>query len=171
MPMSEMAKDPDFPKKWMFGMAMMFKKGLHLNQIHNIDRSFDDMMLGLESWIPMYMSGQISPYYLKSVQGTIFSSLLKVSGNVALTGEAINGYHSEGKYYLTKNKSEVAYYKKRAERLLSKATPLMEIINSSNRVERFPFGRTRGTGENNFPQAEYCGTRLLSPPEWITRIR
>ena len=53
MPIEEMAKDSDFPKKWMFGMAMMMKKGLHLNQIHNIDRSFEDMMLGLESWIPM----------------------------------------------------------------------------------------------------------------------
>ena len=127
MPMSEMAKDPDFPKKWMFGMGMMIKKGLHLNQIHNIDRSFDEMMLGLESWIPMYMSGQISPYYLKNTQGTVFSNLLKVSGSAALTGEAINGYHAEGRYYLTNNKNEVAYYKKRAERLLSKAAPLMEI--------------------------------------------
>ena len=63
MPMGEMAKDPEFPRKWMFGIAMMLKKGLHLNQIHNIDRSFEDMMLGLESWIPMYMTGQISPYY------------------------------------------------------------------------------------------------------------
>ena len=26
MPMKEMAKDPEFPKKWMFGMAMMLKK-------------------------------------------------------------------------------------------------------------------------------------------------
>ena len=140
MPMSEMAKDPDFPKKWMFGMAMMLKKGLHLNQIHNIDRSFDDMMLGLESWIPMYMSGQISPYYLKGAQGNIFSSLLKVSGSVALTGEAINGYHAEGKYYLTKNKIEVAYYKKRAGRLLSKATPLMEIYRSE-RAQEYNFFR------------------------------
>ena len=32
MPMTEMAKDPDFPKKWMFGMAMLLRKGLHLNQ-------------------------------------------------------------------------------------------------------------------------------------------
>lgn len=55
MPMEEMAKDADFPKKWMFGMAMLLKKGLHLNQIHNLDRSFEDMMLGLESWIPMYI--------------------------------------------------------------------------------------------------------------------
>lgn len=132
MPISEMAKDPEFPKKWMFGMGMMIKKGLHLNQIHNIDRSLDEMMLGLESWIPMYMSGQISPYYLKNTQGTVFSNLLKVSGSAALTGEAINGYHAEGRYYLTNNKNEVAYYKKRAERLLSKAAPLMEIY----RVDR-----------------------------------
>ena len=46
-------------------MALMLKKGLHLYQIHNLDRSFDEMMLGLESWIPMYMTGLISPYYLK----------------------------------------------------------------------------------------------------------
>ena len=78
MPMKEMAKDAEFPKKWMFGMAMMLKKGLHLNQIHNLDRSFEDMMLGLESWIPMYMTGQISPYYLKNVQNNVFLHFLKV---------------------------------------------------------------------------------------------
>ncbi len=54
-------------------MAMMLKKGLHLNQIHNLDRSFEDMMLGLESWIPMYMTGQISPYYLKNALGGPFT--------------------------------------------------------------------------------------------------
>lgn len=72
MPMKEMAKDPEFPKKWMFGMAMMLKKGLHLHQIHNLDRSFDEMMLGLESWIPMYMTGQISPYYFKNAPNDVF---------------------------------------------------------------------------------------------------
>ena len=74
----------------------MLKKGLHLNQIHNIDRSFDEMMLGLESWIPMYMTGQISPYYLKGIQNGVFHHFLKVSGSAALTGEAIAGYHSDG---------------------------------------------------------------------------
>ena len=127
MPMGEMAKDPEFPKKWMFGMAMMLKKGLHLHQIHNLDRSLEDMMLGLESWIPMYMTGQISPYYLKGVQNNVFLHFLKVSGAAALSGEAINGFHAEGKYYLTKSKEEVAYYQKRAQELLKNAQPLMEI--------------------------------------------
>lgn len=149
MPMSEMAKDPEFPKKWMFGMAMMLKKGLHLNQIHNIDRSFSDMMLGLESWIPMYMTGQISPYYLKSTQNNVFSHFLKVSGSVALTGEAISGYHSEGRYYLTKNKDEVAYYKKRANRLLSIASPLMKIYRKEHTQSYNSFLRTDVDTEGN----------------------
>ena len=135
MPMKEMAKDPEFPKKWMFGMAMMLKKGLHLYQIHNLDRSFDEMMLGLESWIPMYMTGLISPYYLKNTQNNTFLHLLKVSGSAALSGEAITGYHENGKYYLTKSKREVAYYQRRADELLKNADSLMDIYRSEREAE------------------------------------
>ena len=112
MPLEEMAKDPEFPKKWMFGLAMMLKKGLHLNMIHNIDRPFAEMMLGLESWIPMYMTGQISPYYLKGVQNNVFLHFLKVSDAAALSGEAISDHQADGKYYLTKSRKEISYYKK-----------------------------------------------------------
>lgn len=135
MPMTEMAKDPEFPKKWMFGMAMMLKKGLHLHQIHNLDRSFDEMMLGLESWIPMYMTGQISPYYFKNAPNDVFLHFLKVSGIAALSGEAVAGYHADGKYYLTKVKREVEYYRKRAEEMLKNAYPLMEIYRSERKNE------------------------------------
>lgn len=130
MPMKEMAKDQEFPKKWMFGMAMMLKKGLHLDQIHNLDRSFDEMMLGLESWIPMYMTGQISPYYFKNTQSNTFLHLLKVSGTAALSGEAIAGHHADGRYYLTKSKREVEYYRRRADEMLENACPLMEVYRS-----------------------------------------
>lgn len=133
MPMGEMAKDEEFPKKWMFGMAMMLKKGLHLNQIHNLDRSFEDMMLGLESWIPMYMTGQVSPYYLKNLQNNVFLHFLKVSGAAALSGEAIAGYHEKGRYYLTKSKEEISYYRNRAQELLNVACPLMEIYREEKK--------------------------------------
>lgn len=113
---------------------MMLKKGLHLHQIHNLDRSFDEMMLGLESWIPMYMTGQISPYYFKNAPNDVFLHFLKVSGIAALSGEAVAGYHSDGKYYLTKVKREVEYYRKRAEEMLKNAYPLMEIYRSERKM-------------------------------------
>ena len=136
LPMTEMSKDSQFPKKWMFGMAMMLKKGLHLNMIHNVDRPFHEMMLGLESFIPMYMTGQISPYYLSGMQTSAFRHLLWVSGTAALQGDCIVGHIGDGRMYLTNRKSEVAHYQKRAGQLLKRAAPLMEIYGS-DRKEAF----------------------------------
>ena len=135
MPMEDMAEDVDFGKKWMFAIAMCLKKGHHLNIIHNLDRPFNEMMLGLESWIPIYMTGQISPYYLKDNRNNIYNHLDYVSANVALSGECIKGYHNKGMYYLTTNKNEIKYYKEKSKLLLKKAKPLMEIYRENNKNE------------------------------------
>ena len=132
MPMEDMAEDIEFGKKWMFAIAMCLKKGLHLNIIHNLDRPFNEMMLGLESWIPIYMTGQISPYYLKDLKNSIYNHLNYVSGVTALTGECIKGFHNKGIYYLTTNKKEINAYKEKANFMLKKAKPLMEIFRENN---------------------------------------
>ena len=132
MPMADMAEDTDFAKKWMFAIAMTIKKGLHINIIHGIDRPFEEMMLGLESWIPLYMTGQISPFYLKDPQTKVYHHFLYTSGYAALSGECIDGYHDHGKYYLTNNKEETAYYRRRSLDLFSRALPLMEIFRAEN---------------------------------------
>ena len=132
MPMEDMAKDIDFSKKWMFAIAMCLKKGHHLNIIHNLDRPFNEMMLGLESWIPIYMTGQISPYYLSNLKNNIYNHLNYVSAAAALSGECINGFHNKGIYYLTTNKNEIEYYKEKSNLLLKKAKPLMEIYRENN---------------------------------------
>lgn len=137
MPMEDMAKDTDFGKKWMFAIAMSLKKGLHLNIIHNLNRPFNEMMLGLESWIPIYMTGQISPYYFKDNKNNIYEQLNYVSGSCALTGECIKGNHDKGKYYLTGNNKEVEYYKEKARLLLKKANSLMDIYNDFDNYQHF----------------------------------
>ena len=161
IPMEEMSKDPQFPKKWIFGMAVMLKKGLHLNMIHNVDRPMHEMMLGLEGWIPMYMTGQVTPYYLKDAQNQIFHHLLKVSGSAALNGDAIKNHHLEGRYHLTNNKEEVRYYRKEAEYLLEHAKPLMEIFRLADADE------FRKVTDSNFIET---GKRrnILSAPSLFT---
>ena len=133
MPMEDMAQDVEFGKKWMFAIAMTLKKGFHLNIIHNLDRPFNEMMLGLESWIPIYMTGQVYPYYFKGLQDNIYCHFNYVSGTVALFGECINGYHNKGKYTLTTNKNDISYYTTKSKILLNKATPLMEIYKKENK--------------------------------------
>ena len=132
MPMADMAEDVAFGKKWMMSIAVLLKKGIHLNIIHNLDRPWDEIMLGLEAWIPIYMTGLVSPYYIKNPNKGVFRHLNYVSGTAALSGECVEGKHSEGRYYLSRSREEVAYFKAQAENLLSKASPLMEIYTEEN---------------------------------------
>ena len=139
MPMADMAEDMEFNKKWMFGIAACLKKGLHLNMIHNVDRPINEMILGLEAWIPIYMTGQITPYYLRKLDTGIYHHLNYVSGAAALAGECINGHHNDGKYYLTNSRQEVAYYRTKTNHILSKASPLMDIFTGESKDQFYSF--------------------------------
>ena len=142
MPMEDMAKDLEFSKKWMFAIACCLKKGLHLNIIHNLDRPYNEMMLGLQSWIPIYMTGQVSPYYFKNNKNNIYNQIDYTSKVAALSGECINGSHRLGKYYLTTNKKEVEYYNQKTNLLLKKANPLMEIYKEEQKEQFKNFLKT-----------------------------
>ena len=135
MPVEDMAADEDFAKKYMFGLAMVLKKGLHIHIIHDVERPMKDMMLGLENWVPLYMTGQISPYYLKGVQNRVYSHLHYCSGQVAMTGVCISGHHDLAHYYLTSRKEEVSISQKNMEFLLKKAHPLMDIYREERKKE------------------------------------
>lgn len=156
MPITDMAEDLDFNKKWMMSIAMLLKKGVHLNIIHNLDRPWNELMLGLEAWIPIYMTGQVSPYYIKKNEKGIFRHINYTSGTAALSGECVDGKHGDGKYYLTKIKEEVSYYQKQAKNILKKATPLMEIYTQDREEEFYAFfeKELEGKQKSDFVQSE-----------------
>ena len=129
MPMLDMAESNDFNKKWMFAIACSLKKGLHLNMVHYLERPFEELLLGLEAWVPIYMTGQISPYYLVNNANQVYHHLNYVSGVAALCGESIEGAPLDGRYILTNNKEELSYFHKKAKHILSHAKPLMEIFD------------------------------------------
>lgn len=137
MPLTELAKDPDFPKQWMLALAELIRKGLDVDMLHNVERPFEEMLLGLEIHIPIYMTGRIHPYYLRETNSGPFRHLLEVSGGVALSGEAVSGHHAEGRYRLVTDDEEVRYYRARADALMEKASPLMDIYTEEQDLEDF----------------------------------
>ena len=135
MPLTELAKDPNYPKLWMRAVAELLKKGVRVEMLHNVDRPFEELLLGLEVHIPMYMTGRITPYYLRESNSGPFRHLLEISGDAALAGEAISGHHGEGRYTLTYDRKELHYYHKRAAALMEKAAPLMDIFTQEREAE------------------------------------
>ena len=138
-PLTERTVDPEYPKKWMMGVAMLLRKGLQVQTIHSVDRPLDELLLGLEVYIPIYMTGKVTPYYLREGNKSPFLHQLEVSGAAALSGEAIAGHRAEGIYYLTYEPKALRYYQKRAKALMEKATPLMDIYSEAQREEFWRF--------------------------------
>ncbi len=132
MPIEELARNVDFSKKWMFGLALILKKGLRLDMVHDLNRPFNEMMLGLEGWIPLYMTGQISPWYLKGAHNAIYGHLSFSSGGASLEGECIMGALQGGRYRFSKARRDINYSRARAEALLQKALPLMDIYRGKS---------------------------------------
>ena len=157
MPVEDMAEDEDFARKYMFGLAMVLKKGLRIHIVHDVERPMKDMMLGLENWVPLYMTGQISPYYLKGVQNQVYSHLHYSSGTAAMNGDCISGHHDMAHYYLTNNKEEVSICRRNMEFLLKKASPLMNIYREEQREELWAFLDSQG-------QCEGKRRRILAAP-------
>lgn len=127
MPMEEMTKDVDFVKQWMELIARCLKKGCHIHIIHNVYRPFIEMMLGLETWIPIYMTGQVHPYYLTSQENTVFRHCVYVSDACALQKEGIGNSLENSAAVLSAAPDHITYVKNRAKQLFSHASPLMKI--------------------------------------------
>lgn len=139
MPMEDMAKEKDFMQKYMFGLALALKKGHHIYIIHNLDRPYKELMMGLEGWIPLYMTGQIHPFYLPGKPSAVFKHLINYSGTTALIGECIGGHHDKGHYYFTQNKKELLYYKELSGNLFKEAKSLMDIFTLERKMEFYSF--------------------------------
>ncbi len=127
MPMIEASKDLKFTKKYIMYLAFILKKGIRLNIVHDLDRSFEELMLGLEGWIPLYMTGHINPYYFKNNSNFLYSIIECVSGNAILHGECVTGSLDKCKLLVSTRKDDIDYYRDNSKLLLKKATPLMNI--------------------------------------------
>ena len=125
--------DKNFLMEYMKGLSFLVKKGHNIHIIHNLDRPFQELLVGLEAWLPLYMTGQIIPYYFEDMYDHIFNHATYSASSVALYGTSIYGSRNNGLYYLTQNQNEVDFLRTRAKEMIQLAKPLMKIYRQENR--------------------------------------
>ena len=145
MSLSDMAQDMEFNKNWMLAIAMCLKKGLHLDMIHDLDRPAEEMLLGLMAWIPLYMTGQISPYYLKATSRSPYKNALYLSGGASLTGTSVS--HDDAWYTLTMIPEMMRVSALRKINLMRLAAPLMDIYRQDTEDLYHSFQQTEAQRE------------------------
>lgn len=59
--------DVNFTKQWGSLLSKVIAKGNKIIIIHTVNRNLNEMLAAIKGWLPIYMTGQIEPYYV-SVQ-------------------------------------------------------------------------------------------------------
>ncbi|SNU04909.1 hypothetical protein SAMN06297422_10254 [Lachnospiraceae bacterium] len=125
--MDWMILDKHFRLRWMSLMMELIKRGIRIRIIHNIDRSVQEMIEGIRSWMPLYLSGLVEPYYLNNSPGDRFShTMFIVPGECAITAFNINSKENIGVYHFTKEPELVKIYENEYNYLLENGNPLVK---------------------------------------------
>ncbi|SEL16929.1 helix-turn-helix domain-containing protein [Ruminococcus albus] len=137
----------DYGSLWINLMKVCYNLGTHIKIIHSIDRSVHEMIEAIISWLPLYVLGQIEPYYSTAPVGGRFAcSIIIDPNNACIQSYGARDSASGSEYsYITKEKG-IGRNIRVFDALLSKCRPLLEIsepITPSENTEVFMFGKVQ----------------------------
>lgn len=132
MDMDELAEDAQFTKRFLFGMAAVLKRGVRIEAVHTVNRPLSELIAGLQGWIPLYMTGQVSSHCLET-GASPFQHMLYSSEEAALVGRCATGNMGSGLLTLTSKRQEVDAVAAQAQALLKASKPLVETFLEDRR--------------------------------------
>jgi len=135
--MSWMVADPAFTQKWAALMFAVLSKGNRIKIIHAIDRGIDEMLDSIASWMPVYMTGLIEPYYYPKKRDNIFKQTMFIAPETsAVISNSVNDETENAANILFRDKSAVAAYVAEFNEYLSMCRPLLRIFTGRS-IEAF----------------------------------
>lgn len=157
-----LSSDPVFLQKWAALMYAVLRNKNQIKIIHYIERNLSEMLIGIEKWIPLYMSGLIEGFFCKSEADTKFSHTIFVAPETAgIYGSFVSGTEDSGIYQYAGTPDRVQYYEKQFDALLSMSQPLVQVFRK-DKTNDFLFCK----GEISKAQGNM--KRLLQAPSLAT---
>ena len=127
--MNWLSSDPIFVQQWCALMHAVLLKKHSIKIIHNIDRNLNEMLIGIEKWLPLYMSGLVEGYCCKNSYDRRFSHTLFIaSGLAAIHGSHVFGTEENGIYKYASETNRINYYEKQADAMLEISKPLIQVF-------------------------------------------
>ncbi len=170
----------DHPMDWMTGSyqsqwaALMFRclqMGVHIRIIHNVDRNIPEMLTAIQSWLPLYLSGRIEPFYSLKQRGERFChTLFLCPDHAAVWGCSPDG--AECEYAYVTNSDRLHHLENEFSLLLENCRPLLSVDTKPQYPDGDALSRRFGNAEVladknsvivNKLSAPYLSFRFLYP--------
>ena len=151
--------DKSFQIKWMSLMIQCVTSGVKIHIIHNMERNLAEIGEAIQSWLPLYPSGQIESFYLDGQKNTNFSTTLFLCpGYAGIYGNNVVGTENENGNYLYETEPEKTNLCRQFfDTLLGKAHRLIRLCKTADFLQF-------ETGSSDITVLSSCPT-VFSMPE------
>ncbi|MBQ9199216.1 MAG: hypothetical protein IJ141_03485 [Lachnospiraceae bacterium] len=132
--MTWLFEDPAFAKKWASYLIKLLTTGSHIKIIHTINRNLNDLMEAIQKWLPLYIAGDIEPYYYPRLRDGIYHRTLFLAKNkFAIVSNSIGNDTVDMPNLFIEESAVLKGFEKEFNNFLSLCVPLMKIYRKTNK--------------------------------------
>ena len=85
-------EDEAFALRWNTLMLQLIHAGSRIRIVHTLGRNVQDMWEAVRSWLPLYSTGAVEPWYCPRLRDGIFKrTMFLASGHSALVASSVPG--------------------------------------------------------------------------------
>lgn len=130
--------DTAFARRWMEWMTVYLRRGGKLKIVHSLGRNIGEMLLAVQKWSPLYLIGDVDPYYCPKIRDGIFHQTRFIAqGCAAVISSSVDG-KSEGMCNLYIDDQEaVGALEGEFTNFLSLCRPLMTVYRADSAKRLF----------------------------------
>ena len=133
--MEWMTESPAFAAQWRQLLTAVILRGHKIKIIHNVERDITEMLAAIEKWMPLYMTGAISPFYYPKYRENIFHRTMFIAPEIAaVTAFSIGEVSPTTPNYYHSRPEVLEAITLEFEKLLSYCRPLMKIFTAAQQV-------------------------------------
>lgn len=135
--MKWMLGDPAFAKKWSSLFAQCLRQGARVSIVHSLSRDLDELIESIISWLPVYMTGRIAPYYCPKKRDGIFQRTLFLAVDAVAIESTALAHNSDVdmlNVFVT-DREAVGALEREFDCYLELCRPLMDIVTDHFRSE------------------------------------
>lgn len=168
---SWLLEDPKFLQTWRRVFEEVLKKGNKITIVHNISRDLDELIESVVQWIPIYMTGAISPYYCPRKRDGIFQRTIFLAPELsAVISNSVCLDSDDMLNILVSDKDALNSIEQEYDKYLKICRPLMDIASTdySNQYKRL-YRKIKEYGGKTFYKSKIPNLATM-PKELIKKL-
>ncbi len=118
---------------WYLCCSLCISRGVKLVVIHDINRKVGEMAEAMQVWVPLFMTGNVEPYYCTLNRGSRFTHMLFLRPNhAALSSLHVCGANSNNFYDYIQDSKKLNVLFSEFKALLANSEKLVQIYTQDN---------------------------------------